>query len=60
MLRYAALLLLFALTSTPGTLLWEARPGGRDFGGFSESAGVLVVGNITSQGGIFAFNTDTG
>jgi hypothetical protein len=48
MFRYAALLLLFALTSTPGTLLWEARPGGHDFGGLSESAGVLIVGNITS------------
>ncbi len=47
MFRYA-LLLLFAFTSAPGTLLWEARPGGRDFGGFSESAGILIAGNITS------------
>jgi outer membrane protein assembly factor BamB len=60
MFCYATLLLLFALASPPGTLLWEARPGGRDFGGLSESAGILIAGNVTSQGGIFAFNADTG
>jgi outer membrane protein assembly factor BamB len=60
MFRYAALLLLLAITSAPGTLLWEARPGGRDFGGLAESAGILTAGNITSQGGIFAFSSDSG
>lgn len=60
MFRYAALLLLFALGTAPGTLVWEVKPGGRDFGGLAESAGILTAGNITSQGGIFAFNADSG
>ncbi len=60
MIRAIALFLLAALTSAPGTLLWEVRPGGRDFGGLAESAGILTAGNITSVGGIFAFSADTG
>ncbi|HEY2857197.1 MAG TPA: PQQ-binding-like beta-propeller repeat protein [Terracidiphilus sp.] len=60
MVRLAAVFLLFALGSNTGTLLWEARPGGRDLGGMAESNGVLLAGNVTSVGGIFAFNSETG
>ncbi|MGA9670611.1 MAG: PQQ-binding-like beta-propeller repeat protein [Terracidiphilus sp.] len=60
MFRYASLVLLFALASSPGTLLWEVRPGGRDFGGLAESSGILTAGNVTSQGGIFAFSANSG
>jgi outer membrane protein assembly factor BamB len=64
-MRLLTLILLLALaplsgTHTPGTLLWEVRPGGRDFGGLAESSGILTAGNITSQGGIFAFSADSG
>jgi outer membrane protein assembly factor BamB len=64
-MRLLASILLLALaplsgTHTPGTLLWEVKPGGRDFGGLAESSGILTAGNITSQGGIFAFSADSG
>jgi len=64
-MRLLARSLLIALatlsgTHTPGTLLWEVRPGGRDFGGLAESSGILTAGNVTSLGGIFAFSADSG
>ncbi len=46
--------------STPGTVLWEARPGFRDFGGITEASGLAITGNITGDGGIFAFDAATG
>jgi len=39
---------------------WEAKPGFRDFGPMASAGGVLVTGNITGTGGVFAFDTATG
>jgi outer membrane protein assembly factor BamB len=46
--------------NTPGTVLWEARPGFRDFGGITAAGGLAVTGNITGEGGIFAFDAASG
>ena len=48
------------LAASPGSLIWEARPGFRDFGAMIESGGLVVTGNITGEGGIFAFDAATG
>src|SRR4051812_38661816 len=39
---------------------WEAKPGFRDFGQMAVSGDVVVTGNITSRGGVFAFSAATG
>jgi outer membrane protein assembly factor BamB len=39
---------------------WEAKPGFRDFGPMVQSGDVLVSGNITGRGGVFAFSAATG
>lgn len=55
------LLLFFASAfSIPGTLLWEVKTGFRDGGGMVEVSGMVVTGNITSEGGVFAYAADTG
>jgi outer membrane protein assembly factor BamB len=73
-MRLFARLLLFALASiagtaiagtpadalAPGTLVWDAKAGPRDFGNLVEASGVLIAGNITGDGGLFAFNAATG
>jgi hypothetical protein len=73
-MRLLARLLLFSLASisgtafagtpagalVPGTLVWDAKVGPRDFGNLIEASGVLIAGNITSDGGLFAFNSATG
>ena len=73
-MRRFASLLLFVLASipsaavagtpasalAPGSLVWDAKVGPRDFGNLIEASGVLIAGNITSDGGLFAFNADTG
>ena len=73
-MRLLARLLLFSLASisgtalagtpagalVPGTLVWDAKAGPRDFGNLVEASGVLIAGNITSDGGLFAFNAATG
>jgi outer membrane protein assembly factor BamB len=59
----AAIALLPAVTAgaaTPGSLLWEARPGARDLGPSVEAAGIVAVGNINSDGGVFAYSADSG
>ena len=48
------------LAAAPGSLIWEARPGPRDFGAMIESGGLVVTGNVTGEGGIFAFDAATG
>src|SRR5450631_2279495 len=65
--KYIAALSVVALASamtaaaaTPGTLLWEAKPGPRDFGPPVEASGVVVTGNITGEGGLYAFSAETG
>jgi len=59
----AAIAVASALTAAavpPGSLLWEAKPGARDLGPSVEAAGVVAVGNINSDGGLFAFSADSG
>ena len=48
------------LAASPGSLIWEARPGFRDFGAMIESGGLVFTGNITGEGGVFAFDAATG
>lgn len=61
LMALACLLPLGAVAAPPpGTVLWEARPGFRDFGDMTEVSGMLITGNITSEGGVIAFSADTG
>ena len=41
-------------------MVWEARPGFRDFGHLASAAGVIVSGNTSGKGGTFAFDAGTG
>lgn len=41
-------------------IVWEARPGFRDFGHLASAAGVIVSGNTSGKGGTFAFDAGTG
>ncbi len=44
----------------PTAIAWEARSGFRDFGAMAFSKGVIVTGNITGDGGIFAYDATSG
>lgn len=41
-------------------LVWEARPGFRDFGRIVVADEVVLTGNVTGTGGTFAFSATTG
>lgn len=61
---FIALLGLMALTTTAGVpaqeLLWESRPGFRDFGQISVVNGVVVSGGISGQGHLLGMDAGSG
>nr|AEQ20617.1 outer membrane assembly lipoprotein YfgL [uncultured bacterium CSLF43] len=59
-LSFGVVMATVLLAAAPGSLIWEARPGFRDFGAMIESEGLVVTGNITGEGGVFAFDATTG
>ncbi|MDR3737918.1 MAG: PQQ-binding-like beta-propeller repeat protein [Terracidiphilus sp.] len=44
----------------PDSLVWDAKVGPRNFGNLIEASGILIAGKIIGDGGLFAFNADTG
>lgn len=54
------LLILCGIAAWGQEVVWEAKPGFRDFGGMAVANGVVLTGNITGKGGTFAFDAATG
>ncbi|MCL4797586.1 MAG: PQQ-binding-like beta-propeller repeat protein [Bryobacteraceae bacterium] len=52
--------MLLPLLAPAQKIVWEARPGFRDFGKMVVAGGVVVSGNITGRGGTFGFDAGTG
>lgn len=49
-----------AQTAPGQEVLWEARPGFRDFGPMVAANGVVLTGNVTGRGATYAFDAATG
>lgn len=54
------LLFLAGIVAWGQEVVWEAKPGFRDFGGMAVGNGVVLTGNITGKGGTFGFDAATG
>lgn len=52
--------LLTALAATDPALVWEVRPGFRDFGRIVVAGDVVLTGNVTGTGGTWAFRASNG